>query len=62
MMDGLGDQAVLAEEMAVVGREDDDGVLGPTRACEVIEQLADHVVRRADGGVVQVDHEPRLLW
>ena len=51
----LGPDAVVAEVVAVVAPEDDDGVLGEAGAVEFVEDPADLGVHVAEGGVVAVD-------
>ena len=48
----LGVQPVVAEHLAVVGREDDIGVVELAALFERVENLADLVVNEFDGGAV----------
>ena len=51
----FGDQTVLAEIVAVIAGEDDQGVLSETEFIEVIYDLPDGFVHAADHPVVTSD-------
>ena len=57
----LGDQAVLAQEVAVVGGEDDERVVGNAGGIERVEDAPDLVVDEAHHAVVGGQAAPDLL-
>ena len=51
----VGRDAVLAEALAVVGGDDDDGLVPQARRLERVEHAADVEVGEADLAVVEID-------
>ena len=61
VMDRLGDQAVLAQEVAVVRREHNDGVVGQAQPVEGLERPPDLPVHEGHHAVVAGDILPELF-
>ncbi len=62
MEGAFGLEAVLAEEVSVVGGEHDEGVVGDAERLELVEDGADVLVHAADHAVVDGDVLGHLLF
>ena len=58
---GVAEEVVLAEVLAVVGRDDDQRVLEHAPAVELVEEPAELLVEVGDAVVVGVAGEPESL-
>ena len=54
------DGPLFAEEEAVIGGVDDDGIFGQSERVKLVEQAADQSIDKANGRVISVLESPPL--